>query len=212
MPGHRARPGVRAEAVVAVLDRIVGLRGPPPGKIRLDNGPEFVSRVLDHWAYRHGVTLDFSRPGKPTDNSYIESFNRRRRDECLNTHWFLSLADARTKIEAWRRNYNECRPHTSLGLRTPADEAGKLPFQVERIPGEGQVSAPLEARLDDTPGLRPRPSGRGRPGRCATPRLRAPASRQPPNPRFKSPADSTHRWMNHGGHVISCCLGEVRNR
>jgi len=114
---------IRAEAVVAVLDRLIGARGTPPGKIRLDNGPEFVSRVLDHWAYRHGVTLDFSRPGKPTDNSYIESFNGRLRDECLNTHWFLSLADARAKIEAWRRDYNECRPHTSLGLRTPAEFA-----------------------------------------------------------------------------------------
>ena len=114
---------IRAEAVVAVLDRLIGARGTPPDKIRLDNGPEFVSRVLDHWAYRNGVTLDFSRPGKPTDNSYIESFNGRLRDECLNTHWFLSLADARAKIEAWRRDYNECRPHTSLGLRTPAEFA-----------------------------------------------------------------------------------------
>lgn len=114
---------IRAGAVVAVLDRLIGARGTPPGKIRLDNGPEFVSRVLDHWAYRHGVTLDYSRPGKPTDNSYIESFNGRLRDECLNTHWFLSLADARTKIEEWRRDYNECRPHTSLGLRTPAEFA-----------------------------------------------------------------------------------------
>jgi putative transposase len=114
---------IRAEAVVAVLDRIVGLRGRPPSKIRLDDGPELVSRILDHWAYRHGVTLDFSRPGKPTDNSYIESFNVRLRDECLNTHWFLSLADARAKIEAWRRDYNDCRPHTSLGLQTPAEFA-----------------------------------------------------------------------------------------
>ena len=114
---------IRAEAVVAVLDRLIGARGTPPDKIRLDNGPEFVSRVLDHWAYRNGVTLDFSRPGKPTDNSYIESFNGRLRDECLNTHWFLSLADARAKIEAWRRDYNESRPHTSLGWLTPVEYA-----------------------------------------------------------------------------------------
>jgi putative transposase len=67
--------------------------------------------------------MDFSRPGKPTDNAFVESFNGRLRDECLNTHWFLSLADARAKIEAWFRDYNECRPHTSLGQRTPAEFA-----------------------------------------------------------------------------------------
>lgn len=73
------------------------------------------------------VTLDFSRPGKPTDNALVESFNGRLRDECLNTHWFLSLDDARSKIEAWRTDFNETRPHTSLGL-TPADEAPDLSF------------------------------------------------------------------------------------
>jgi putative transposase len=86
-------------------------------------GPEFISKVLDHWAYVNGVVLDFSRPGKPTDNAYIESFNGRFRDECLNTHWFLNLDDARGKIEAWRRHYNEDRPHTSLGYLTPAEFA-----------------------------------------------------------------------------------------
>jgi putative transposase len=115
--------GLKADAVVATMERLTYLRGRAPGKIRVDNGPEFISRVLDHWAYRHGVTLDFSRPGKPTDNAFAESFNGRLRDECLNTHWFLSLADARAKIEAWRRDYNECRPHTSLGLRPPAEFA-----------------------------------------------------------------------------------------
>ena len=78
-------------------------------------GPEFISKALDRWAYENGVTLDFSRPGKPTDNAFVESFNGRLRDECLNAHWFLSIADARAKIEAWRRDYNESRPHTSLG-------------------------------------------------------------------------------------------------
>ena len=86
-------------------------------------GPEFISKALDRWAYENGVTLDFSRPGKPTDNAFVESFNGRLRDECLNTHWFLSLADARTKIEAWRRDYNESRPHTALGWLTPAEYA-----------------------------------------------------------------------------------------
>ena len=86
-------------------------------------GPEFVSRALDRWAYQNGVTLDFSRPGKPTDNAFAESFNGRLRDECLNAHWFLSLADAKSKIEAWRRHYNESRPHTALGWLTPQEFA-----------------------------------------------------------------------------------------
>jgi len=114
---------MKADAVVATVERLTYLRGQPPSKIRVDNGPEFISRVLDHWAYCQGVTLDFSRPGKPTDNAFAESFNGRLRDECLNTHWFLSLEDARAKIEAWRRDYNECRPHTSLGLQTPVEFA-----------------------------------------------------------------------------------------
>lgn len=80
----------------------------------MDNGPEFISEAVDRWAYGNGVTLDSSRPGKPTDNAFVESFNGRLRDEWLNTHRFLSLADARAKIEVWRRDYNERGPHTSL--------------------------------------------------------------------------------------------------
>lgn len=86
-------------------------------------GPEFISKARDRWTYENGVTLDFSRPGKPTDNAFVESFNGPFRYECLNTHWFLSLADARSKIDAWRPDYNECRPHTSLGWLTPAEFA-----------------------------------------------------------------------------------------
>ena len=78
-----------------------------PRTIRVDNGPEFISKDVDLWAYWNHVTLDFSRPGKPTDNAYIESFNGRFRQECLNEHWFLSLDDAREKVEAWRRDYNQ---------------------------------------------------------------------------------------------------------
>ncbi|MBB5191821.1 threonine dehydrogenase-like Zn-dependent dehydrogenase [Silvimonas terrae] len=87
-----------------------------------------------HWAYEHGVKLDFSRPGKPTDNAFIESFNGSLRDECLNVHWFLSLDDAREKIERWRVDYNEFRQHSSLGNRAPSEfrlarlEAGNLQF------------------------------------------------------------------------------------
>ena len=111
--------GIRGEQVVEAMNRIAAVRG-APRTIRVDNGPEFISKALDRWAYENGVTLDFSRPGKPTDNAFVESFNGRLRDECLNTQWFLSLADARAKIEAWRRHYNESRPHTSLGWMTPA--------------------------------------------------------------------------------------------
>ncbi len=114
--------GIRGEQVVAVMTRLALMRGAPK-TIRVDNGPEFVSKTLDRWAYQNGVTLDFSRPGKPTDNAFVESFNGRLRDECLNAHWFLSLADAKSKIEAWRRHYNESRPHTALGWLTPQEFA-----------------------------------------------------------------------------------------
>ena len=114
--------GIKGEQVVEAMSRIAMTRG-APRTIRVDNGPEFISKALDRWAYENGVTLDFSRPGKPTDNAFVESFNGRLRDECLNAHWFLSLADARAKIEAWRRDYNESRPHMSLGWMTPAEYA-----------------------------------------------------------------------------------------
>jgi putative transposase len=114
--------GIKGEQVVSAVTRVALARGMPRA-IRVDNGPEFVSKALDRWAYENGVTLDFSRPGKPTDNAFVESFNGRLRDECLNAHWFLSLADARSKIEAWRREYNESRPHTSLGWMTPQEYA-----------------------------------------------------------------------------------------
>jgi putative transposase len=117
-----ADQNIKGDQVVAVLDNLRRSRG-RPGAIRVDNGPEFVSKVLDHWAYQHGVSLDFSRPGKPTDNAFIESFNGRFRDECLNANWFLSLDDARRKIACWRQEYNETRPHTSLGFKTPAEFA-----------------------------------------------------------------------------------------
>ena len=115
---------IRGEHVVETVERIVLQRGAPQ-LIRVDHGPEFVSKVLDRWAYEKAVTLDFSRPGKPTDNCFIESFNGRLRDECLDTHWFLSLEDARSKIEAWRRDYNASRPHSALGHLTPLEFAAQ---------------------------------------------------------------------------------------
>jgi putative transposase len=92
----------------------------PRGVPRVDNGSEFISRDMDLWAYQRGVTLDFSRPGKPTDNAFIEAFNGRFRAECLNAHWFMNLADTAQKLETWRRDYNEERPHSAIGNKVPA--------------------------------------------------------------------------------------------
>jgi putative transposase len=108
--------------VVGVLERLAETRGLPE-VITIDNGPEFAGRALDEWAYRNRVKLNFIRPGKPIENAYAESFNGRFRDECLNTNWFISLNHARSVIEAWRRDYNEVRPHSSLKGITPKEYA-----------------------------------------------------------------------------------------
>ena len=113
---------LRGEDVVQVLEQLRHTRG-LPRTIKVDNGSEFVSRALDKWACEQGVELDFSRPGRPTDNAKAESFNGRLREECLNAHWFLSLEDAKQKIEAWRRYYNEERPHSARAWMTPAEFA-----------------------------------------------------------------------------------------
>ena len=105
-----------AEALEA---RIVDM--PAPVSITVDHGTEFTSKALEDWAWRRGVKLDFIRPGKPTENGHIESFNGRLRDECLNVMQFMSLDDAREKIEAWRVDYNHHRPHSSLGHLTPSE-------------------------------------------------------------------------------------------
>lgn len=111
----RSIPGSQVVAVLERLATTVGL----PKIITVDNGPEFTGRALDEWAHRNGIKLDYIRPGKPTDNAYIESFNGRLRQECLDQHWFSSLEDAKIKIESWRIDYNEQRPHSSLGDQTP---------------------------------------------------------------------------------------------
>jgi putative transposase len=113
---------LKGEDVVNTLNRIAVYRG-LPATIKVDNGSEFISKAMDRWAYERGVELDFSRPGTPTDNAKAESFNGRFRQECLNMHWFLSLDDAKSKIEAWRRYYNETRPHSALQWATPAEFA-----------------------------------------------------------------------------------------
>lgn len=119
-PATDPRFAYRGEDVVQTLERICWPGGYPK-TIRVDNGSEFISRDLDLWAYANDVTLDFSRPGKPTDNGFIEAFNSKLRSECLNAHWFLTLADAREKLENWRRDYNEVRPHSAIGYNVPID-------------------------------------------------------------------------------------------
>ena len=115
-------PGFRMSGVIVAeaLDRVAGAR-PLPTSIRVDHGTEFTSRALDAWAWQRGVQLDFIRPGKPTENGMIESFNGRLRDECLNCHEFESLHQARTRIEFWRNDYNQERPHSALGQMTPRE-------------------------------------------------------------------------------------------
>lgn len=103
------------------MDALKKENGLVPQRIQVDNGSEFISKEFDKWAYENDVILDYSRPGKPTDNPFIESFNGSFRDECLNTHWFLSLVDAYEKINAWVSEYNHFRPHSSLDDLTPAE-------------------------------------------------------------------------------------------
>jgi putative transposase len=117
--------GIKGEQVVAAVARIASVRGAPKS-IRVDNGPEFISKALDRWAYENGVTLDFSRSGKPQQNGYVESFNGRLRDECLNETLFASLSHARSVLRAWRDDYNHVRPHSGIGGLTPADAARRV--------------------------------------------------------------------------------------
>ena len=114
--------GSGGASVAAVLDRIGQFRGLPKA-IRTDQGPEFTSWALDRWAYSRAVDLKLIAAGKPTQNAYIESFNGKFRDECLNNHYFSNLAHARAVIAAWRRDYNEARPHSSIGRIPPAEFA-----------------------------------------------------------------------------------------
>ena len=126
-------------SVSAVLDAAVDRLGLPVS-ITVDHGTEFMSKALEEWAWRRGVTLDFIRPGKPNENAHIESFNGRLRDECLNVNQFVSLDDARQKIEAWRRDYNEARPHSSLRNLTPCEFAQ---YGQQQRSEEGGLSQPL---------------------------------------------------------------------
>jgi putative transposase len=117
-PAIQVKTSFTGQDVAAVLDQLAAA-GHRPTTIFVDNGPEFVSKALDAWAHRNQVKLAFSRLGTPTDNAYIEAFNGRLRDECLNMHWFESRAEAQTTIEAWRVEYNTTRPHSALGNQAP---------------------------------------------------------------------------------------------
>lgn len=113
---------ITSEKLVSVFEKLKTIRGLPK-IIVCDNGPEFISQRLDIWAYLNKVELKFIQPGKPVQNAYIESFNGKFRDECLNQHWFINLEDAREEIEKWRKDYNENRPHSSLRMKTPNEFA-----------------------------------------------------------------------------------------
>lgn len=117
-----ADTALSGEKVAAALDPVVALRGAPQS-ITVDNGTEFASKAMDLWAYKNGVHLDFIRPGKPVENGYIESFNGKLRDECLNVEVFFTLAAGRRKLALWRQDYNHYRPHSALADRTPAEFA-----------------------------------------------------------------------------------------
>lgn len=119
---------ITGETVRQVLDRVLNTRV-VPRSITVDHGTEFQSRALEDWAYRRGVQLDFIRPGKPVENAFIESFNGRLHDECLNVHQFATLAHAQAVIEVWRCDYNQQRPHSSLGYLTPDEFVGQRQAQ-----------------------------------------------------------------------------------
>lgn len=113
-PAIEVDTSLTGERVTETLERLSINHGLPK-VLRIDNGPEFQSKALDAWAYKHGIQLEFTRPGKPTDNAYIESFNGKFRDECLNESYFMSIDEAKEIIESWRIDYNEHRPHSALG-------------------------------------------------------------------------------------------------
>lgn len=119
-PAIDARHRYTGADVVQTLERVTADYGYPK-TIRVDNGPEFISKDLDLWAYMNDVTLDFSRPGKPTNNAFVEAFNGKVRAECIDQNWFLSLDDARVKCETYRHEYNTLRPHSSIGQKTPIE-------------------------------------------------------------------------------------------
>ena len=159
------------EKVVAQMKRLVSLRGVPES-ITTDNGSEFAGKAMETWAYQAGVKLYFIRPGQPIQNGYIESFNGRLRDECLNGEVFFNLTDAREKLDRWRRDYNHKRPHSALADRTPQEFAavnGAPPFALSRVDKAGPapcqgfaVAGQKPPALDTGPGLPSEPDMRAK--------------------------------------------------
>jgi putative transposase len=139
-----------SQRVTRVLERVIAHRGTPKA-LRMDNGPELTSRHFLAWCIERKITMNHIQPGKPMQNGHIESFNGRFRDECLNTHWFRNLFDARMKIAVWRDDYNGARPHSGLAYRTPAEFAAQWQrpsSSAHSIPqSEPPLKAPLAARL-----------------------------------------------------------------
>jgi transposase InsO family protein len=129
---------IGGDRLTRIVDGICSQRG-KPRVIRTDNGPEFVGKAMLTWAHRHGIDLRLIEPGKPNQNAYVELFNGRLRDECLNEHWFTSLAHARAVIEAWRREYNDERPKRSLGGLTPAQYAKQLAIKAVTMPDDSKA-------------------------------------------------------------------------
>jgi putative transposase len=165
------------EKVVAQMKHLVAVRGVPES-ITTDNGSEFAGRAMETWAYQVGVKLDFIRPGRPVQNGYIESFNGRLRDECLNGEVFFNLGDAREKLERWRRDYNHKRPHSALADRTPeefaeviasppfalpiVDKAGPLPCQGFAVAGQKPPALDTGANLPSESEMRAKGYSEGR--------------------------------------------------
>lgn len=132
-----AEHSISGTHLTRILDQLCSQRG-RPAVIRSDAGPEFTCSARLTWSHRNGVTLRLIEPGKPNQNAYVESLNGRLRDECLNEHWFTSLAHARAVIEAWRCEYNEERPKTSLGGLTPAQYAKQLAIKAVTMPDDSK--------------------------------------------------------------------------
>lgn len=167
------------DKVVEQMKRLVARRGAPES-ITSDNGSEFAGQAMDAWAHQAGVRLDFIRPGRPVENGYIESFNGRLRDECLNAEVFFSLTDAREKLERWKRDYNQRRPHSALADRTPEEFAGMLghrPFALPIVDKadpaacQGSAAAGQKPPALDTPSDLPKRTEIRAKGLCEEPGL-----------------------------------------
>jgi len=133
-PGILVGTSISGRRVAAFIDRLAVFHGYPQ-RVRVDNGPEFTSAFFHQWAAEKSIQLEHIRPGKPSDNAFIESFNGKLRDECLNEHWFLHVQDAQEKVESWRQLYNEVRPHSSLNDQTPYEffKEQQMTLQEEKL-------------------------------------------------------------------------------